>query len=182
MAILSLMARIGSADPVELRSSHDALIEGFEISRFSAAPTKFDVEDLVPMTASVVHGLEASDVDSVLQASGVPSDLRTAYWSVVCGNTATRAQAGDWWPVFAGAAKADVADDDRAFVATAFNLLGDPPYTDTTWSDWTNAVKAETGRKGRGLFMPLRLAITGQARGPEMADVMPLLQKKPALD
>ncbi|SMX24101.1 glutamate--tRNA ligase [Boseongicola aestuarii] len=182
MAILSLMARIGSADPVELRSSHEDLIDGFDIGRFGSAPTKFDVEDLVPMTASVVHGLEASDVDDVLQQAGVPNDLRTAYWSVVRGNTATRSEAGAWWPVFAGAVKADVADEDRAFVATAFEMLGDPPYNATTWSDWTNAVKAETGRKGRGLFMPLRLAITGQAHGPEMADVMPLLLKKPALD
>ena len=182
MAILSLMARIGSADPVELRDSHDALIEGFDISRFGSAPTKFDVEDLVPMTASVVHGLDVSEVDDKLESAGVPDDLRAPYWAVVRGNTAIRAEAGAWWPVFAGEASADVTDEDRAFVTAAFDLLGEPPYTATTWSDWTDAVKAETGRKGRALFMPLRLAITGQARGPEMADVMPLLQKKPSID
>lgn len=182
MAILSLMARIGSADPVELRDSHDALIEGFDISRFGSAPTKLDVEDLVPMTASVVHGLDVSEVDDELESAGVPDDLRAPYWAVVRGNTAIRAEAGAWWPVFAGEASADVTDEDRAFVTAAFDLLGEPPYTATTWSDWTDAVKAETGRKGRALFMPLRLAITGQARGPEMADVMPLLQKKPSID
>ncbi|MBT8459003.1 MAG: glutamate--tRNA ligase [Boseongicola sp.] len=181
MAVLSLMARIGSADPVELRSTHDELIEGFEIARFGSAPTKFDVEDLVPMTASVVHGLDVSDVNETLNAAGVPQGLRASYWSVVRGNTATRSEAGAWWPMFAGEATPEVEDEDRDFVATAFELLGDPPYTDDTWSTWTNAVKAETGRKGRGLFMPLRLAITGQTRGPEMAEVMPLLQKKPSL-
>ncbi|NNL18100.1 MAG: glutamate--tRNA ligase, partial [Boseongicola sp.] len=181
MAVLSLMARIGSADPVELRSTHDELIEGFEIARFGSAPTKFDVEDLVPMTASVVHGLDVSDVNETLNAAGVPEGLRASYWSVVRGNTATRSEAGAWWPMFAGEATPEVEDEDRDFVATAFELLGDPPYTDDTWSTWTNAVKAETGRKGRGLFMPLRLAITGQTRGPEMAEVMPLLQKKPSL-
>jgi glutamyl-tRNA synthetase len=66
-------------------------------------------------------------------------------------------------------------------VAQAFDLLGEPPYTDATWGEWTGAVKDATGRKGKGLFMPLRLAVTGQARGPEMAQVMPLLQKKPTL-
>ena len=63
----------------------------------------------------------------------------------------------------------------------AFDLLGDPPYTADTWSNWTGALKEATGRKGKQLFMPLRLAVTGQPRGPEMADVMPLLQKKPSL-
>ncbi|NNJ67915.1 MAG: glutamate--tRNA ligase, partial [Boseongicola sp.] len=121
-------------------------------------------------------------VDEQLENAGIPNDLRAPYWSVVRGNTGTRGEAGAWWPVFAGDINAEVADEDRDFVTTAFDLLGEPPYTATTWSDWTNIVKAETGRKGRGLFMPLRLAITGQARGPEMADVMPLLQKKPSLD
>lgn len=182
MAILSLMARIGSADPVELRSTHEELIEGFDISRFGSAPTKFDVEDLVPMTASVVHGLDATDVDDKLAKAGVPDAMRSPYWSVVSGNTATRAEAGAWWPVFAGDATAEIAEEDRDFVVTAFEMLGEPPYAEDTWSVWTNAVKAATGRKGRGLFMPLRLAVTGQARGPEMADVMPLLQKKPSVD
>ena len=68
-----------------------------------------------------------------------------------------------------------------SFVETAFGLLGDPPYSADTWSTWTSAVKDATGRKGKGLFMPLRLAVTGHQRGPEMADVMPLLGKKPTL-
>lgn len=182
MAILSLMARIGSADPVEIRSNHDELIEGFDISRFGAAPTKFDVEDLGPLTARVVQSLSASDVEAQLAGAGVPADLRENYWSAVRGNTATRADAGEWWAVFADGATPVVADEDRDFIVTALSLLPEPPYTADTWSDWTATVKEATGRKGKGLFMPLRLALTGQARGPEMADVMPLLQKKPRID
>ena len=181
MAVLSLMARLGSSDPVELRDSHAALIEGFDINRFGSAPTKFDVEDLVPMTARVVQGLDASDVGDALDVAGVPPALRASYWSAVKGNIATRAEAGSWWPVFANGAAPQVEDEDRAFVSEAFDMLGEPPYAPDTWSTWTSAVKEKTGRKGRGLFMPLRLAVTGQARGPEMADVMPLLQTKPSL-
>jgi glutamyl-tRNA synthetase len=74
-----------------------------------------------------------------------------------------------------------VAEEDRDFVAQAFDMLGAPPYDAETWSSWTAAVKEATGRKGRGLFMPLRKAVTGRERGPEMADVMPLMQVKPGL-
>ena len=181
MAVLSLMARIGSSDPVELRSTHDELIEGFDVSRFGAAPTKFDVEDLVPMSARVVQSLNVGDVDEALAAAEIPSEHRAAYWAAVSGNVATRAEAGSWWPVFQGDVTPEIADEDKEFVATAFEMLGEPPYADDTWSTWTTAVKEATGRKGRGLFMPLRHAITGQTRGPEMADVMPLLQKKPSV-
>jgi glutamyl-tRNA synthetase len=181
MAILSLMARIGSSDPVEIRSTHQELIDGFDISRFGAAPTKFDVEDLVPMTARVVQVLPVSEVADRLNDAGVPQPLHEAYWSAVSGNTATRSEAGAWWPVFSGGATPMVAEEDRDFVAEALSLLPDPPYTADTWSEWTTRVKDATGRKGKALFMPLRLAVTGQQRGPEMADVMPLLQKKPNL-
>ncbi|WP_413718172.1 glutamate--tRNA ligase [Silicimonas sp. MF1-12-2] len=181
MALLSLMARLGSSDPVELRASHDELIEGFDLSHFGAAPTKLDIEDLTPMTARVVQMLESGDVAAELATAGVPEGLRDAYWQAVRGNIETRAGAGDWWNVFAGGAEPVVADEDRDFVAEALGLLGEPPYSAETWGNWTNAVKEATGRKGKQLFMPLRLAVTGRARGPEMADVMPLLQKKPKL-
>ncbi|MEQ9039691.1 MAG: glutamate--tRNA ligase [Silicimonas sp.] len=181
MAVLSLMARLGSSDPVELRTSHEALIEGFDLSHFGAAPTKFDEADLDPLTARVIQTLEPGEVDAELEKAGVPEAMRAAYWNAVRDNVATRAEAGVWWPVFAGDATPVVSDEDRDFVVQAFEMLGDPPYAADTWSAWTNAVKEATGRKGRQLFMPLRLAVTGQQRGPEMADVMPLLQKKPTL-
>ena len=181
MAILSLMARIGSADPVELRSSHDELIEGFDVTRFSSAPTKFDVEDLVPLSARVVQSLPVDAVSAELSAAGIPDEMQEAYWAVVRGNVELRSKAGAWWPVIQGEATPVVAEEDTDFVAQAFDMLGEAPYDADTWSAWTSAVKDATGRKGRGLFMPLRLAITGQARGPEMAELMPLLQHKPRL-
>ena len=181
MALLSQMARLGSSEPVELCSTHDALIAGFDISNFGAAPTKFDAEDLKPLTARVIQSLEASDVDAELATAGVPADLRPAYWAAVRANTEVRSAAGQWWSVFENGVAADIAEEDRDFVREAFAALGEPPYTSETWSTWTAAMKESSGRKGKALFFPLRLAVTGQARGPEMADVMPLLQKKPTL-
>ena len=181
MALLSQMARLGSSEPVELTATHAELIAGFDLSRFGAAPTKFDSEDLKPLTARVVQSLDVAEVDSELGAAGVPSELRPTYWAAVRGNIETRGDAGQWWSVFANGATPEIAEEDRGFVVEALAALGEPPYTAETWSTWTAAVKASTGRKGKALFFPLRLAITGQARGPEMADVMPLLQKKPSL-
>ncbi|MBT8424736.1 MAG: glutamate--tRNA ligase [Silicimonas sp.] len=181
MALLSLMARLGSSDPVELRTTHQELIDGFDLDHFGSAPTKLDIDDLTPMTARVIQSLDAGDVADELAAAGVPEDAQQAYWGAVRGNVGRRSDAGAWWPVFAGGATPVVEDEDREFVVQALDMLGDPPYSADTWSEWTGAVKDATGRKGKGLFMPLRLAVTGQARGPEMADVMPLLRKKPTL-
>ena len=54
-------------------------------------------------------------------------------------------------------------------------MLPPEPWDQTTWSGWTAAVKAASGRKGRALFHPLRLALTGRDTGPELATLLPLI-------
>ena len=178
-ALLSLMARLGSSQPVELQMSLDEIAEGFDLGTFGSAPTKFDVEDLYPLTAKKLHGLPLEAVADEVRALGVPDDLAPAFWSVVRDNLTTRKDMAEWWALFRDGSAPLVAPEDAEFVAQAVALLGEPPYDAQTWGSWTAAVKEATGRKGKGLFMPLRKAVTGRARGPEMADVMPLLQKRP---
>ncbi|WP_375279785.1 glutamate--tRNA ligase [Pseudooctadecabacter sp.] len=179
MAILSLMARLGSSDPVELRETVDEVVAGFDLSKFGSAPTKFDADDLQPLTARWLAARPFAEVADGVRALGVPDALGERFWNVVRENISSLEEMGDWWAVFRDGATPQIAEEDAEFVAQAFGLLGEPPYADDTWSTWTAAVKDATGRKGKGLFMPLRHAITGRTRGPEMADVMPLLQGKP---
>ena len=181
MALLSLMARLGSSDPVELRGSVDELIEGFDITHFGSSPTKFDENDLFPLTARYLGGLPFAAVADDVTTLGVPSDIAPRFWDVVRENSTVKADMADWWALFQNGAAPMVAEEDREFVAQAFAMLPPFPYDAATWSAWTSAVKGATGRKGRGLFMPLRQAITGKERGPEMADVMALLQAPPKL-
>ncbi len=179
MALLSHMARLGSSDPIELCGSLEELIEGFDLSHFGAAPTKFDEADLFPLTARYLAGLPLEAVADHVAALGVPDQLAPQFWSVVRENITVLGDMADWWKVFSAGAAPAVEDEDREFVDQAMALLPQPPYGPDTWATWTNAVKEATGRKGRGLFMPLRLAVTGRAKGPEMADVMPLMQVHP---
>lgn len=177
MALLSLMARLGSADPVELRADMQALIDGFDLSKFGAAPTKFDVADLFPLTGRYLQTLPLDAVREDIDSLGVPAEISDRFWTVMRENIETLHDLKDWWAICRDGAEPVVSDEDRDFVAEALALLPEGPFDSDTWSVWTQQVKDKTGRKGRGLFMPLRLALTGRARGPEMADLMPLLQK-----
>ncbi|SDC48207.1 glutamate--tRNA ligase [Ruegeria marina] len=176
MALLSLMARLGSADPVELRSDMSELIEGFDVTRFGAAPTKFDVQDLFPLTARYLQGLPLSSVADAVAAAGVPADLAEPFWAMARENITTLNDLEGWWVLCRDGAEPLIEDEDRAFVAEAMALLPEGPFDDDTWAAWTQAVKEATGRKGKSLFMPLRKALTGMERGPEMATLLPLLQ------
>ncbi|MDD9743587.1 MULTISPECIES: glutamate--tRNA ligase [Marinovum] len=176
MALLSLMARLGSSDPVELRTEMAELIEGFDLSKFGSAPTKFDEQDLYPLTGRFLQTLAYADVAEDIRALGVPDALAERFWTVTRENISTKGELKAWWEMFRDGAEPVIAEEDAAFVAEAMALLPEGPFDGETWGAWTGAVKAATGRKGRGLFMPLRKALTGMERGPDMSDVMPLLQ------
>jgi len=181
MAIVSLMARLGSSEPVELRQSIDEVVAHFDIGSFGTAPTKFDAADLRPLTAHAIAAKTHEDVADALRAAGVPAALAPDFWEAVRENLATMADVADWWRIVSQG-EAGVADDeDREMIDTALSLLSGPPYGPETWGEWSAAVKEATGRKGRGLFRPLRRLVTGRDSGPDMAALMPLLQVKPSL-
>jgi glutamyl-tRNA synthetase len=175
MALLSLMARLGSADPVEPRVTHAELVAGFDLARFGAAPVRFDPEELRALSAKVLHSLDYPAVAENLAALGV--DRPEAFWEVVRENVARRAEIADWWAIVREGAVPVVAEEDRDFVAAAAALLPPPPWDEGTWGTWTAAVKAATGRKGGALFRPLRRWLTGRNSGPDMGRLMPFLQR-----
>ena len=176
MALLSLMARLGSSKPVELASSMQDLIDGFDVGSFGSAPTKFDAEDLFPLTRAHVQSLPLPAVADKVAALGVPADQAEAFWNVAKGNITVLSDLAQWWELFTKGAEPLVEPEDAEFIKQAVAMLPAKPWTTATWGEWTEAVKAATGRKGKSLYMPLRKALTGRANGPEMADVMPLLQ------
>ena len=176
MALLSLMARLGSSDPVELRGSLGELVEGFDIARFGSAPTKFDAEDLYPLTAHHLQSLPFEAVREDVLATGVPGDLAAQFWDATRDNITTLKDLQGWWDMCRDGAQPVIDDEDTAFVAEAMALLPEGAQDGETWGAWTAAVKEATGRKGRGLFMPLRKALTGQNHGPDMGKLLPLLQ------
>lgn len=175
-ALLSLMARLGSSDPVELQIEMNGLIDGFDIGRFGSAPTKFDVQDLFPLTARYLGGLPLEAVAEAVKDAGVPDALAEQFWDVTRENITTLQDLATWWALMRNGANPLIEEEDADFVAEAMALLPEGPFDASTWGVWTAAVKEKTGRKGRGLFMPLRRALTGQSQGPDMSALMPLLQ------
>lgn len=176
MALLSLMARLGSSKPVELAHSMADLIAGFEVGSFGAAPTKLDADDLLPLTRAYNQSLPFAAVADRIAALGVPPDLAQTFWKVTRENITTLADLDTWWQMFRDGAEPLIDLEDASFVAEAITMLPPKPWTHETWHEWTETVKSNTGRKGKGLYRPLRRALTGRDAGPEMADVMPLLQ------
>ena len=174
-AIRAFLARLGTGHAVEPAADAE-LIATFDFTAFGRATVRFDPAELAALSAKVVHALPFAAV-----AGRLPPAMTAAAWDAVRGNCARVADAAAWWTVIAGPVAATVDDADRAFIAAAREALAAVPWTPTVWTDWTTALKAAAGRKGRALFHPLRVALTGRDAGPEMAALLPLIGRDAAL-
>lgn len=171
MALTSLLARLGSADPVRPCHTLDELAGGFDLSRFGRAAAKFDTAELDHINARLLHDMPWTLAQPRLEALGVRADER--FWLAVRGNLARFSEAVIWGQVCAQPL-APVTED-PAFLAAAAALLPPEPWDEMTWGAWTTAVKTATGHKGKALFHPLRLALTAREHGPELKLLLPLI-------
>ncbi|RVT95012.1 glutamate--tRNA ligase [Sphingomonas crocodyli] len=178
IAILALLARLGTSLPVEPVTDLAPLIESFDFARFGRAPARFDEEELKTLNARIVHML---DFDAV--ASRLPAGIDRAGWEAIRPNLSSIAEAAEWWSVVEGPiARAELGDEDRAYLATAARVAGEIDWADAPWKALTAALGAETGRKGKSLFLPLRLALTGREHGPDMNALLPLIGRERAVE
>ncbi|MFZ4689934.1 MAG: glutamate--tRNA ligase [Polymorphobacter sp.] len=175
-AIAALLARLGTSLPVEPVAALDALVAGFDLATFGRAPARFDPADLAALNARTLHLLPYDAVRDRL-----PPGMTAAGWQAVRGNAATLAAAGEWQAVIDGPVVVALEAEDRAFLAAAAAALAGLDWGDDIWARWIGVLKKESGRKGRGLFHPLRLALTGREQGPEMAVLLPLIGRQAAL-
>ena len=174
MALNSLLARLGSADPVEAQTELQALIAGFDLARFSRAAARLDPHDLDLLNAKLLHAMDFATVRERL-----PHGATEPFWLAIRGNIGRLSEAADWWAVVS----TDLAPviEDPAVAAAAVEALPPEPWDATTWKAVTQAVTAKTGAKGKALFHPLRLALTGRDKGPEMAALLPLIGRDRAV-
>ena len=174
-ALIALLARLGTSDPVEPFVDPAPLIAGFDFARFGRAPARFDEEELAQLNARIVHQLDYAAVRARL-----PRGMSEAGWEAIRPNLSTVAGAAEWWKVVEGPVTATIAEEDRDFLAQAAEIAATLDWTDP-WAELTAALKTATGRKGRALFLPLRLALTGREHGPDMAALLPLIGKENAV-
>lgn len=179
MAVASLASLIGTSDAVEPVAQMQDLAKMFDPHKVSKSPARFDVAELDGLNAKLLHALPYEAVSDRLSVpEGVDGAL---FWDAVQGNLEKLDDADRWAQIVASGADPLIDDEDREMVGQATALLPQEPWSHATWMDWANAVKAETGRKGKGLFMPLRKAVTGSASGPEMSKLLPLMGRDTVL-
>lgn len=174
MALLDVLARIGTSQSVEAIASLDRLAESFDFSTFGRAPAHFDPREVELVNARLLHQLDFSSVADRLPAHATEQD-----WIALRGNLERLGDFGAWFAVLHGDIDPpELAHDERLLAKDAAAAAERLDWSDAPWRALTNELKRTTGRKGRELFHPLRLALTGRESGPEMAPLVDAIGKE----
>lgn len=172
MAVVSLLARLGTSDAVAPEADFAPLVAGFDFAKFARSTPRLDPEDLTRLNARILHETPFEAMRGRLAELGLDG-ADEAFWSAVRPNLTRLTDAEAWWRIAHRPLTPEIADPD--FAARAAALLPPEPWGPDTWGQWVGAVKDATGRGGKSLFMPLRLALTGQDHGPELKALLPLI-------
>ena len=176
MAVVSHAALLGTSDNIHPCTDQMELVESFDLGKLSRAPARFDEAELNTLNAKLLHMTAFEAVKDRLPGTN------EAFWLAIRGNIEKLADSALWRDIIHNNLKTEVAPEDKDFLAKARQLLPPEPWDHSTWKIWTDAVKTDTDRKGKTLFMPLRNALTGQDHGPELAALLPLIGRQRCLD
>ena len=173
MAINSFFATIGTANPVAPYTKMQDLVSNFDIHSFSKSPTTYMPDELFRLNHKMVVHMEYEDVLAHLNLIGA-AHISKDFWNAVRANLVTVNDVSDWWKI-CHEMPPMIEELDNNFLQIASKLLPKGKIEEDSWNIWTNDISLETGLKGKSLFLPLRLALTGIAHGPEMAKLLPLI-------
>jgi glutamyl-tRNA synthetase len=179
LAVALVAVLTGTSLAVEPYPDLTAAGQALDLAMISHGPARYDPAELDTLNARILHAMEFETARPRLAALGLDSE---PLWLALRENLTKFGDIIALAQLVSGPVEPQVADEDREFIAVARDMLPAEPWDAGTWALWTNALKEKTGRKGKGLFMPLRMALTGRHDGPELRSLLPLLGRKASLD
>lgn len=177
LAVVSHSATIGTSHPIAPFENLNDVTDIFDFSKISRAPARFDPEELKALNARLLNTIEYDKISDRLKEMGVQGDA--TFWALARANINVLSDVKEWWQVVQGPITPVIENSE--FCEKAAELLPQEPWDETTWKTWTQDVKNETGAKGKALFLPLRLALTGMNHGPELNKLLPLMSRETVL-
>ena len=178
MAISSLLSKVGTSDAVEIFRDINQIISDFDISKFGKSKPKFDKNELRGLNSKFFKMLDFSDISN--QLKNFNFKISSDFWELVKGNIENLEELELWWNIIYG--NIEPKYNDENFLNTALETLPEGNFDKNTWTNWTSILMEETGRKGKELYNPLRMCLTGQNKGPEMATLVFLMGRGKVLE
>ena len=178
LAILSLLATIGTSQSIELKDSLNQIISEFKLETISTSPGRIEIDVLNALNKKQVQKLNFDEVSERLK--NIDEKIDEKFWNTIRSNLETVEGVKQWSDIVFDSKLIEAKD--KEYINSAMELIPDEPWDENTWELWTSAIKEKTGRKGKELFLPLREAFTGMSHGPEMKLLIQLIGREKILE
>ena len=172
MAVLSLLAKMGTSDSIENTNSLQELVDNFSLAKLSKSTVTYDLDELIRLNAQLLHNKPYEEVEATLHAMGMVKADKI-FWETVRANLSNINEVKTWYDICC--AELIPITDDLEFTTMAASLLPKGEFTNETWDQWITAVKAATDKSGKAIFMPIRKALTNLDHGPELRYVLKIM-------
>ena len=174
ITILNYLLSIGTSKNISKEKNPDSLIKNFDINLLSTSSPKFLMKELQLLNKNILQSYEFSEINNKFAKFNI-KDPTEQFWNFVKNNIDFFSDTYNWWEIVNS--KEVYLTEHKDYLKIAAELLPEEPYNINTWTEWTNKINEKTSRKGKNLYMPLRLALTGKEKGPELKYLIPLLKK-----
>lgn len=174
MAVNSLLAKMGSSDATEVVADIAKLIEQFDINKFSSSAVNYDFNELVTLNHKLISSLSYEQIAASLNK--LPIKITPEFWYATRGNLNSINELNLWWNICYQ--EITPIEGDKEFLQKACNLLPTGEWDENTWGEWIEKIKQATGKSGKQLFVPLRLALTAMDHGPELKFLLPIIGRE----
>ncbi len=179
-AVVSLLAQIGTSDPIKIYKNFDELIVNFDFSKFSKSSTNYDLSELTTINQKLLQILDFKDVQPRLKAMGLEM-IDEEFWLIMRQNITFLTEIIKWQKICQESFHHNHEEKDQDFLKLAASLLPQDTKTKECWNDWLTEIKKNTDRKGKELFMPIRQALSGEEHGPEIKSLVNLINREEIL-
>ncbi len=166
MAISSYLAKLGTSEEIRSFYSLDELAQTLDFSKIGHAQPKFDIDDLRHFNTKHIHNMPFEAIQNRI-------NVEKSFWNNVKANLNTANDVKIWDKICNGEITPII--ENKSLTDLAADLLPHTDFDDQTFNLWLNELKEKSGLKGKDLFHPIRLALTGEISGPELKTLLPLI-------
>ena len=176
MAILDLLATLGSSLDTIPFTKIDDLIKYFDISKFSTNSPKFDIDDIFKISRKILHSKPFSEIAHL--------GISEKAYEVIKGNIDSYSDFSVWKEILQSGFKAKfvpTTEETEVLQSFAQKIRVVNNFSKEDIENALNTVKAELNITNQKLYHPIRKTLTGQDKGPNIVDFMTVLGKQETL-
>ena len=174
LSLAIFLSKMGTSDIIDTKKRIPDLIKEFEFSKLSKSTVQYDYRELAIFNTKIIHSLTYNEIKDKLQELGM-KNIDEKFWLSVRNNIEQLEDVKEWWRICKEDIKTKILDKELTKLASEQLPEGEPNFT--TWDTWMNNIKNYTDKRGRKLFLPIRVALTGEEQGPELRNLLPLMSR-----